>query len=124
MGFHDWDSIEPEEISDLYMRKVAVGDTLTVAKVEVKEGSITLPHRHDNEEVIIVLEGLWRFRLPSGEVTLGENQMLSIPSGVVHSSEALADTVALDVCSAMRAGWANGDDQPLHCDPDQSLWAV
>lgn len=124
MGFHDWDSIEPEEISDLYMRKVAVGDTLTVAKVEVKEGSITLPHRHDNEEVIIVLEGLWRFRLPSGEVTLGENQMLSIPSGVEHSSEALADTVALDVCTAMRPDWANGDDQPLHCDPDQSLWAV
>ncbi|HXM35862.1 MAG TPA: cupin domain-containing protein [Pyrinomonadaceae bacterium] len=124
MGFYDWDRIEPEEISDLYLRKVAVGDTLTVAKLEVKEGSITLPHHHDNEEVIIVLEGLWRFRLPSGEVTLGENQMLSIPPGVEHSSEALADTVALDVCSAMRPDWSNGDDQPLHCDPDQSLWAV
>ena len=124
MGFYDWDKIEPEEISDLYMRKVAVGDTLTVAKVEVKEGSITLPHHHDSEEVIIVLQGLWRFRLPTGEVTLGKNQMLSIPSGVEHSSEALEDTVALDVCSQMRNDWLNGEDQPLHYDPDQSLWAV
>ena len=124
MGFYDWNRMEPEEISDLYMRKVAVGNNLTVAKVEVKEGSITLPHRHDNEEVIIVLQGLWRFRLPSGEVTLGENQMLSIPPGVEHSSEALADTVALDVCSAMRPDWLNGEDQVLHQDPDQSLWAV
>lgn len=124
MAFHDWDNIKPEEVSDLYLRKVAVADTLTVAKIEVKEGSITLPHRHDNEEVIIVLEGLWRFRLPSGDVTLGENQMLTIPRGVEHSSEALADTVALDVCSDMRTDWLSGDDQQLHCDPDQSLWAV
>jgi quercetin dioxygenase-like cupin family protein len=74
--------------------------------------------------VIIVLEGLWRFRLPSGDVTLGETQMPTIPRGVEHSSEALADTVALDVCSDMRTDWLSGDDQQLHCDPDQSLWAV
>src|SRR5437762_6998524 len=121
MGFYDWDRMEPEEITDLYMRKIAVGKTLTVARVEVKEGAITLPHRHESEEVIIVLDGAWLFRLPGREVTLRDNQMLCIPAGVDHSSEALADTVALDVCSPMRTDWLSGEDQPLHYDPDQSL---
>ncbi len=124
MGFFDWDSMTAEEISDLYQRKVAAGENITVARVEVKEGAITHSHSHENEEMIVVLEGKWRFHLPSGAVTLSANQMLNIPPGVEHSSEALADTVALDICSPRRSDWQTGADQPLHSDPDQFLWAV
>ncbi len=124
MNFYDWNNIKPEEITATYLRKVAIGDNISVARVEVKEGSITQPHTHKNEEVIIVLEGGWRFKLPSGDVTIGPNQMLWIPPGVEHSSEALEDTVALDICTPSRSDWLTGEDQPLHNDPDQSLWAV
>ena len=124
MGFYDWDRMRAEEITELYLRKVAIGDRLMVARVEVKEGAVTLPHSHASEEVIIVLKGAWRFRLPSGEVTLKENQMLCISPGVEHSSEALADTEALDICTPTRTDWMTGEDRPLHSDPDQSLWAV
>ena len=74
--------------------------------------------------MILVLKGSWRFHLPSGDVTLGVNQMLWIPPGVEHSSEALEDTVALDICAPTRPDWLNGADRSLHYDPDQSLWAV
>ncbi len=124
MGFYDWDSMSAEEITDLYQRKVAVGENITVAKVEVKEGAITHSHSHDNEEMILVLEGTWRFYLPSGAVTISANQMLNIPQGVEHSSEALEDTVALDICAPRRSDWLTGADRPLHADPDQFLWAV
>jgi quercetin dioxygenase-like cupin family protein len=124
MGFYDWDRMKPEEISDLYLRKIAAGDSIVVAKIEVKEGAVTLQHSHDNEEVIIVLQGSWRFQMPDGEVTLHANQMLCIPAGVEHSSEALADTVALDICAPTRPDWLSGADLPLHTDPDQWLWAV
>lgn len=124
MGFYDWDSMTAEEITGLYLRKVAIGENITVAKVEVKEGAITISHSHENEEVILVLEGSWRFHLPSGPVTLSANQMLNIPPGVEHSSEALEDTVALDICAPARPDWLTGEDRRLHTDPDQSLWAV
>ena len=75
--------------------------------------------------MILVLKGSWRFHLPSGDVTLKADQLLCIPPGVEHSSEALEDTVALDICApAPRADWLSGADQSLHSDPDQSLWAV
>ncbi|HEX8136995.1 MAG TPA: cupin domain-containing protein [Pyrinomonadaceae bacterium] len=124
MGFYDWDRMKAEEISGLYLRKIAIGENITVARVEVRGGAITHAHRHENEEMILVLKGVWRFYLPGGEVTLSANQMLSIPPGVEHSSEALEDTVALDICAPVRRDWVTGSDRPLHTDPDQSLWAV
>jgi quercetin dioxygenase-like cupin family protein len=124
MGFYDWDRMKAEEITELYLRKVAIGENITVARVEVKEGAITHSHKHENEEMILVLTGAWRFHLPSGEVTLEANQMISIPPGVEHSSEALEDTVALDICAPIRPDWLTGSDRRLHHDPDQELWAV
>ena len=124
MSYYDWDSMKAEEVTELYLRKVAIGEHITVARVEVKEGAITLPHRHESEEMILVLKGAWRFTLPHGQVTLSANQMLSIPPGVEPSSEALADTVALDICAPARRDWLTGADHSLHYDPEQSLWAV
>ena len=124
MGLYDWDRMKAEEITDLYQRKVAIGESVTVARIEVKEGAVTHAHSHENEEMVLVLKGSWRFLLPSGEVTLGPNQLLRIAPGIEHSSEALEDTVALDICAPARADWLDGADRPLHYDPDQSLWAV
>src|SRR6266700_180698 len=61
MGFYDWDKMRPEEISDLYKRKVALGENLVVARVEVTGGAVTQMHCHEHEEVVIVLKGAWRF---------------------------------------------------------------
>src|SRR5262245_39366010 len=124
MGIYDWDRMKPEEISDHYLRKIAAGESIIVARIEVKEGAVTLQHSHDNEEMILVLKGAWRFQMPDGDVTLGANQMLVIPAAVEHSSEALEDTVALDICAPTRPDWLSGEDQSLHTDQDQFLWAV
>src|SRR3712207_68397 len=123
MGLFNWESMPDEEISDLYRRKIASCQQLTIARIEVQQGAITLAHAHESEEVILVLEGRWRFYLPWGEVTLGPQQMLAIPPGVEHSSEALEDTVAFDICTPARPDWLSGVDRPLHHDPDQFLWA-
>ena len=124
MCFYDWNDITPSDIASGYSRKIAVGEQLTVAKIEVKAGSKTYPQRHENEELVVVLTGAWRFNLAGHQVTVGPNQMLLIPPTMEHSSEALEDTVALDICTPVRRDWASGDDRILHEDPDQSLWAV
>lgn len=124
MKFYDLNELESDEVNDSYLRKAIYGDSLTVAKVEVKEGETTQPHAHDTEEVIFVLKGCWLFHLPDGDVTLRENQMLCIPAGAEHSSEVLEDTVALDICSKYRADWHSGQDKILHNNPEQFLWGV
>lgn len=124
MGFYDWEQIEDDRVSELYKRKVAFGENLAVARVEVMRGAVTQPHSHESEEVIIVLKGVWRFHLPTGDVTLIANQMLSIPPGIQYSSEALEDTTALDICTPTRLDWITGENRLLHFDRDEFLWAV
>jgi len=124
MGLYDWNNMNPEDISALYTRKVALGENLTVARVEVKQWAVTQPHSHDSEEVIIMLKGVWKFHLPDGDVVLGPNQMLQIPPGVEHSSEVLEDTIAFDICTPNRPDWIAGEDRVLHHNPDDFLWAV
>ena len=123
MKTYDWEKIKPDQITGLYSRKVAVGDNVAVARLEAKKGAATRMHSHQNEEIILVLNGKWRFFLPNGDVTLEANQMLRIPPGVEHGSEVLEDVVAIDVCSPARMDWISGEDRSLHYD-EQYLWAV
>lgn len=124
MAVYDLNKMRPDYLTRQYRRKVATGESLTLARLEAKQGSITQPHRHDHEEVILVLKGSWRFHLPNGSVTLYPNQVLTIPRGVEHSSEVLEDVVAIDVCTPQRTDWINAEDRGLHSEADESLWAV
>ncbi len=124
MNFYDLKNIENDAVSSSYFRKAVYGESLAVARVEVKKGEVTQPHSHDNEEVIYVLKGEWLFHLPEGDVTLKDDQMLCIPAGVIHSSEVIEDTEAVDICAKDRADWRTGQDRPLHVNPEESLWAV
>jgi quercetin dioxygenase-like cupin family protein len=124
MKLFDLNATENDEVSSTYFRKAAHGESLTIARVEVHAGEVTMPHSHESEEVIFVLKGAWLFRLPDGDVTVRANQMLFIPPGVEHSSEVLEDTVAIDICSKERTDWATGGDKSLHTNPGQNLWAV
>ena len=124
MGFYDWDKQKREDVTELYARRVVLGENMMIAKVEVLEGAVTQAHSHDSEEMILVLKGAWRFHLPAGDVLLRANQMLTIPPGVEHSSQAMEDTVAIDVCTPTRLDWITGEDRFLHRDPDDLLWAV
>ena len=124
MNLVDLNELQNDEVSSAYLRKVAHGESLTIAKVEVAVGEVTQTHSHESEEVIFVLKGAWLFRLPDGDVIVRENQMVFIPPGVEHSSEVLEDTIALDICSKARPDWQAGIDKSLHSNPTQFLWGV
>jgi quercetin dioxygenase-like cupin family protein len=124
MAVYDLNKMRADYLTPEYRRKVATGENLTLARLEVKQGSVTRSHCHDHEEVIFLLKGSWRFQLPTGVVTLFPNQVLTIPRGVEHSSEVLEDVVAIDVCTPQRKDWISGEDRRLHTEADEGLWAV
>src|SRR5438477_8054767 len=95
MQVFDWNTSEAQPVTELYRRMVAQGENISLARLEVAKGSRTRAHHHRHEELIILLQGKWQFQFPTGEVTLGPNQILKIPPGVEHSSEVLEDAVAI-----------------------------
>ncbi len=124
MKVFDLNKIEPQSINELYQRTVAQGQNMSVARLVARKGATTLSHRHQHEEVIVLLQGCWLFHLPSGDVKLCANQVLTISPGVEHSSEVLEDVIAIDVCTPTREDWIKEQDFGLHTDGDLFLWAV
>ena len=102
---HRWDEIALEKVTEMLSRKIVAGEREMLVQVYVKRGCLVPMHAHDSEQMTYVLQGSLRFLVAGEEITVREGEVLHIPSGVEHQSEALEDTFELDVFSPIRKGW-------------------
>jgi quercetin dioxygenase-like cupin family protein len=100
-------------MNDLVTRQVLHGDSMTLARLELKAGAFVPLHNHANEQISMIMSGALRFELGDQEVIVRAGEMLRIPGGVPHSALALEDSVAVDLFSPVREDWVRGDDAYL-----------
>ena len=94
-------------------RKIVTGEREMLVQVYAKRGCLVPLHAHTSEQMTYVLQGALKFLVAGEEITVREGEVLHIPSGVEHQSEALEDTFELDVFSPIRAEWLTGADEDL-----------
>ena len=122
MAFNDMEVTKTGPAHGPCLENIGVSGRIAVMRLEIKQGTFTQSHRHESECIVMVLEGALRFHLPNQIITLTPNQMLRVAPGDEHLSEALADTVALNISTVHQRSGACGPF--LHYDPDQYLWGV
>ena len=115
---YSWDTIPHEQMNPLLSRQVVMGEKGTVARITLKKGVVVPAHSHESEQVSYIVSGKLKFvEVGEGgatrELVLGPGEVLLIPSFLVHSAEALEDTIAIDIFSPARADWLAGDDAYL-----------
>ena len=108
-----WADLSEEQLNPLLTRKLITGDRVMLSELVLKKGCIVPPHHHENEQVSYVLRGTLKFVVNGKEIILHTGDVLHIRSNVVHSAEALEDTLDLDVFSPPRQDWLDGTDQYL-----------
>ena len=108
-----WDDIPEEPLNPLLSRKLITGDRIMMSHVILKKGSVVPAHKHENEQITYILRGTLKFEVNGKDIVLREGDVLHIPSNVVHSAEALEDTLDLDVFSPPRQDWLDGTDHYL-----------
>ncbi len=108
-----WADLSEEQLNPLLTRKLITGDRVMLSELVLKKGCVVPPHHHENEQVSYVLRGTLKFVVNGKEIILHTGDVLHIPSNVVHSAEALEDTLDLDVFSPPRQDWLDGTDQYL-----------
>lgn len=113
MTIYRWNEVENERLSQTISRQVIHGDTLTVARISVKQGGAVPEHSHHNEQISMVERGALKFVLAGLERVVRPGEMVRIPPHVPHSVEALEDSVAVDLFSPRREDWIRGDDAYL-----------
>ena len=108
-----WEDLPEEQLNPLLTRKLMAGDRVMLSELVLKKGCIVPAHHHENEQISYVLRGTLKFVINGEEISLRTGEVLHIPSNVVHSAEALEDTLDLDVFSPPRQDWLDGTDQYL-----------
>jgi quercetin dioxygenase-like cupin family protein len=113
---HSWKSMAKEELSPTIGRKMITGERMMIAQIFLKKGTVVPKHSHENEQITYILEGALRFHLGADgaqEVTVRAGEVLTIPSNLPHTAEALEDTLDVDIFDPPRQDWLNGTDAYL-----------
>lgn len=61
--------------------------------VAMQAGQVTVPHSHDHDELMVVLDGSMTFDDGTGPVTVHRNDAVAVPAGQVYGFEVGADGV-------------------------------
>lgn len=105
-----WDDVVEEHLTEMLSRRVVTGEREMVAQISLKKGCYVPKHQHESEQITCVLKGALKFRIGGEEITVRENEVLHIPSGMPHDALALEETFELDVFSPIRQDWLNHTD--------------
>lgn len=113
-----WNSVPLEQLNPLLERQFVVGETVMVARVLLKKGSVVPQHSHHNEQITYILEGALKFIIDGKELVVRAGEVLCIPPHMPHEAEALEDTVDLDIFNPPREDWIEKRDEYLRSEAE------
>jgi quercetin dioxygenase-like cupin family protein len=113
MQHYQWAGIPVESMSTLISRQVIHTETITIARLILRQGAIVPLHAHINEQISTIDSGSLHFVVDGREIVVKAGESLVIPPNVPHSAEAREDCTATDVFSPVREDWVRGDDAYL-----------
>jgi quercetin dioxygenase-like cupin family protein len=105
-GFDDVGSLPHLQVWETVTARVAHGERLSLALVELDPNAHVPEHRHENEQLGLVLTGSLRFRIAEETRDLGPGETWTIPSDVPHEVTAGPEgAVVIDVFAPVRSDW-------------------
>jgi quercetin dioxygenase-like cupin family protein len=105
-GFDDLQDLEMIQIWETVAARAIHGERQTLAVVELDPNAVVPEHRHENEQLGVVLAGSVEFRLGDETKALGPGETWTIPCNVPHEVSAGPEgAVVIDVFAPPRADW-------------------
>ena len=115
-AFHELSELVAQQIWDRIAARSLHGERITLSVVELDPGAVVAEHRHENEQLGIVLRGLMSFRVADERRDLGPGGNWLIPPNTPHEAIAGPEgAVVIDVFAPPRADWS--ELEPLESRP-------
>ncbi|MEK6712002.1 MAG: cupin domain-containing protein [Nitrospinota bacterium] len=110
-----WNEMPAERVTDLFSRKMVVGENEMLCWLELKPGCKVPRHSHIHEQISHCLRGRLRFDVDGEVVEIGPGETLLIPPHVPHSAEVVGEETVIDydIFSPIRRDWLEGTDNYL-----------
>jgi quercetin dioxygenase-like cupin family protein len=113
VGFDDLKALEVIQVWDTVAARAVHGERQSLTVVELDPNAIVPEHRHENEQLGIVISGSLEFRIKDETRQLGPGETWTIPSNVPHEVTAGPEgAVVIDVFAPVRADWDELDHSP------------
>jgi quercetin dioxygenase-like cupin family protein len=106
-GFDDVAELQLQRIWDGVAARTVHGERLSLGIVELDPGAVVPEHRHEQEQLGMMLSGRMHFRIGDETKTLGPGETWTIPSNVPHEVTAGPEgAVVIDIFAPVREDWA------------------
>jgi unsaturated pyranuronate lyase len=105
-AYSDARTLGPLQIWEGVVARAVHGDWVSLTLIELDPGAHVPEHRHENEQLGILVEGALAFVIGGEARELGPGETWRIPGGVPHSVTAgPAGAVAVEVFAPPRQDW-------------------
>jgi quercetin dioxygenase-like cupin family protein len=106
-AFGGTDRLEHLRIWDGVTAQAIEGERTTLAVVDLEPGSTVAEHRHENEQLGVLIRGTMRFRVGDETRDLAPGDTWAIPGNTPHQVTAGPDgALAVECFTPARADWA------------------
>jgi quercetin dioxygenase-like cupin family protein len=113
--FADLSEIPLRQIWESVSVRTVDGERLTLGIVELDANAVVPEHRHDHEQLGMVLQGSLEFRVGEEKRQLGPGGTWRIPSNVPHEVTVGSEgAVVIDVFAPPRRDWGEVEAQTGH----------
>jgi quercetin dioxygenase-like cupin family protein len=102
-GFDDLKSLPVIQVWETVAARAVHGERQSLAVVELEPNAVVPEHRHENEQLGLVITGSLTFRIADETRELGPGETWTIPSNVPHEVTAGPEGA---VFAPVRADWA------------------
>ena len=96
MMLHNLENLESRNMEDGRVSRRISGDAVGLIRVEWPAGTITTPHNHANELIVLLIEGRLRALGGETEFILMPGDLVVVPAYVEHGYEALEDSITIE----------------------------
>jgi quercetin dioxygenase-like cupin family protein len=96
MTAHRLNDMEVRNQSDGRSQRRVDAATVSLIRVEWPEGTVTTPHNHANELVMMLVEGRLRAISEGKEIILEAGDVVVFPAWAEHSYVALEDSITIE----------------------------
>jgi quercetin dioxygenase-like cupin family protein len=106
--FADLSALPPRQIWESVAVRTVDGERLTLGIVELDPNAVVPEHRHDHEQLGMVLQGSVEFRVGEEKRQLRPGGTWCIPSNVPHEVKVGPEgAVVIDVFAPVRRDWGS-----------------
>jgi quercetin dioxygenase-like cupin family protein len=104
--FEHLDRIGPQAVWDGVAARAVNGERMTMAVIELEPDAVVPEHRHGNEQLGLVLQGMLTFRVGDETRECRPGETYRILADTPHAATAGPDgAVVLDVFAPIRSDW-------------------